>query len=81
MAFTRLRYRPAMSDSAYCMAMFDDGSVMMWSLFHYRTSLFERWGVYILFHPTGDISQETIWVTERGSVTGLPRSPVATPPR
>jgi len=61
MAFTTDRYRTAMSDSAFCMAMFDDGSVMMFSLFHYETRLFERWGIYLLL---SQVDGETIWVSE-----------------
>ena len=74
MAFTNERFKPAMSDSVYFMSVFDDGSVLMFSLFHYETSLFERWGVYALFSEisksTGLSSEseigryETIWVSE-----------------
>ncbi len=60
MAFTSAHYRSAMSDSAYTMAVFDDGRVLMFSLFHYVSKLFEKWGAYLLLTQPGG---PTRWAT------------------
>ncbi len=62
MAFTEMQYDHAMSDSVYAMAVFEDGRVFMFSLFHYDALLFDSWGVYMLLaEPDG----ATHWKTER----------------
>jgi len=69
MAFTAEKYRNTMSDSVYAMAVFDDGTVFMFSLFHYESTLFERWGVYMIvaapegetYWATADIPKSSVW--------------------
>ncbi len=62
MAFTQESFDHTVSDSVYAMAVFEDGKVFMFSLFHYETLLFDSWGVYMLIAEPGGT---THWKTER----------------
>jgi hypothetical protein len=60
-AFTTDRYSSALSDAVYTNVMLSDGSVFIYSLFHLKIGLIDRWGAYmVIARPDGSMH----WVSE-----------------
>jgi hypothetical protein len=65
-AFSHTKYDHAKNESIFILAYFNDGWVLMYSLFHLDTALFDRWGMYALIaEPDGTHYWKTHTVSER----------------
>ena len=59
-AFSHTNYRPSKNESTFILGYFNDGWVFMFSLFHLKNTLFNRWGMYALVaEPSG----KSYWYT------------------
>jgi hypothetical protein len=65
-AFSHTKYDHAKSESIFILAYFNDGWVLMYSLFHLDTALFDRWGMYALIaEPDGRYYWKSATVADR----------------
>jgi len=65
-AFSHVEYNHAKNESIFVLVYFNDGWVLMYSLFHLDTALFDRWGMYALIaKPDGTHYWKTSTVSEK----------------
>ena len=59
-AFTFEEFKQGKNEGIYFMSRFNDGWVVMINLFHIKTNVFNKWGIYILVcEPDGETHWET----------------------
>ena len=59
-AFSHQKYGPTKNESIFFMSYFNDGWVLMFQLFHIKTKVYEKWGIYAL---VADPSGTPQWIT------------------
>ncbi|MBN1685850.1 MAG: hypothetical protein JW852_04300 [Spirochaetales bacterium] len=64
-AFSDTKYAHAKNESIFIMTYFNDGWILMYSIFHLDTRLLDRWGMYALVaEPDGTYHWKTLIVKE-----------------
>ena len=71
LAFGDDKYGPAKNESIFIMSFFNDGWVLMYSLFHIDHKFFDRWGMYALIaDPSGRAYWKTLIVKAKNIELG-----------